>query len=91
MQLFGTKKNMQREKFTCIPCLNTGVLLLLQTLALDTLQLVAHLKLARCLRAHKKTYNKQKNTPSLKKLKERTRFGSRNANTRALGTIGRFG
>jgi hypothetical protein len=40
-----------------------------QTLALDLLQLAAHLKLARCLRAHKKTYNKQNNTPSMKSLK----------------------
>jgi hypothetical protein len=31
--------------------------------------LVAHLKLARCLRAHKKAYNKQNNTPSMKSLK----------------------
>ena len=58
---------MQGEKSTCLPCLNTGVLL--QKLALDPLQLVAHLKLARCLRAHKKTYNKQNNTPSMKSLK----------------------
>jgi hypothetical protein len=43
------------------------------------------LRLARCLRAHKKTYNKQNNTPSMKKLKEKTRDGSRNANTKALG------
>jgi hypothetical protein len=66
MQLFRTKKNMQREKSTCLPCLNIGVLL--QTLALDLLQLAAHLKLARCLRAHKNTYNKQNNTPSKGKL-----------------------
>jgi hypothetical protein len=68
MQLFRTKKNMQREKSTCLPCLNTGVLLL-QTLALDPLQLAAHLRLARCLGAHKNTYNKQNNTPSMKSLK----------------------
>jgi hypothetical protein len=61
---------MQEEKSTCLPCLNTGVLLL-QTLALDPLQLAAHLKLARCLRAHKKTYNKQNNAPSMKSLKRR--------------------
>ena len=57
---------MQGEKSTCLPCLNTGVL---QKLALDPLQLVAHLKLARCLRAHKNTFNKQNNTPSMKSLK----------------------
>jgi hypothetical protein len=33
--------------------------------------LVAHLKLARCLRAHKKAYNKQNNTSSMKSLKKR--------------------
>ena len=58
---------MQGEKSTCLPCLNTGVLL--QKLALDPLQLAAHLKLARCLRAHKNTFNKQNNTPSMKSLK----------------------
>jgi hypothetical protein len=59
---------MQREKSTCLLCLNTGVLLL-QTLALDPLQLAAHLKLAQCLRAHKNTYNEQNNTPNMKSLK----------------------
>jgi hypothetical protein len=59
---------MQGEKSTCVPCLNTRVLLL-QTLALDPVQLAAHLKLARCLRAHTNTFNKQNNTPSTKSLK----------------------
>jgi hypothetical protein len=44
-------------------------LVLLQKLALDPLQLTAHLKLARCLRAHIKTFSKQNNTPSMKSLK----------------------
>jgi hypothetical protein len=56
------------EKITCLPCLNTRVLLL-RTLALDPIQLAAHLKLARYLRAHKNTFNKQNNTPSIKSLK----------------------
>jgi hypothetical protein len=56
---------MQGERTTCLPFLNTEVLLL-QTLALDLLQLAARLKLARCLRAHKNTFNKQNNTPSIK-------------------------
>jgi hypothetical protein len=50
---------MQGEKTTCLPCLNTEVLHL-GTLALDLLQLAARLKLARCLRAHNNTFNKQK-------------------------------
>jgi hypothetical protein len=58
---------MQGEKSTCLPCLNTKVLV--QKLALDPLQLAAHLKLTRCLRAHIKTFNKQNNTPSMKILK----------------------
>jgi hypothetical protein len=58
---------MQGEKSTYLPCLNTGVLL--QTLALDPLQLAAHLKQAQRLRAHKNTYNKQNNTPVMKSLK----------------------
>jgi hypothetical protein len=33
------------------------------------LQLAARLKLARCLWAHKNTFNKQNNTPSMKSLK----------------------
>jgi hypothetical protein len=49
------------------------------------------LRLARCLRAHKKTYNKPKQYTKHEKLKEKTRVGSRNANTKALGTIGSFG
>jgi hypothetical protein len=49
------------------------------------------LKLARCLRAHKNTYNKQNNTPNMKSLKREQGFGSRNANTKALGPIGSFG
>jgi hypothetical protein len=58
---------MQGEKSICLPCLNIGVLL--QKLALDPLQLAAHLKLARCLREHIKAFNKQHNTPSMKSLK----------------------
>jgi hypothetical protein len=60
---------MQGEKTTCLPCLNTKVLLF-QTLALDLLQQATRLKLARCLRAHMNTlFNKQNNTPSMKSLK----------------------
>jgi hypothetical protein len=53
--------------------------------------LVAHLKLARCLRAHKKTYNKQNNTPSMKSLKRRQGLGLGKRTQGTLGTIGRFG
>jgi hypothetical protein len=49
--------------------------LLLQTLALDLLQLAACLKLALCLRAHKNTFNKQNNTPSMKSLKGKQGLG----------------
>jgi hypothetical protein len=59
---------MQGEKTTCLPCLNNEVILF-QTLALDLLKLAARLKLVRCLRAHKNTFNKQNNTPSMKILK----------------------
>jgi hypothetical protein len=33
------------------------------------------LKLARCLRAHKNTFNKQNNTPSMKSLKGKQGLG----------------
>jgi hypothetical protein len=81
---------MQGKKSTCLPCLNTGVLLL-QTLALDPLQLAAHLKPTRCLRAHKKAYNKQNNTQSMKSLKETQGLGLGKRTQGTLGTIGRFG
>jgi hypothetical protein len=71
---------MQGEKTTCLPCLNTKVLL--QTLALDLLQLVARMKLAQYLRAHKNTFNKQNNTPSMNSLKGKQGLGLRKANTR---------
>jgi signal-transduction protein with cAMP-binding, CBS, and nucleotidyltransferase domain len=64
MQLNRIKRIMQVEKTTCLPCLNTEAVL--QTLALDLLHLTARLKLARCVRAHKNTFNKQNNTPSMK-------------------------
>jgi hypothetical protein len=80
---------MQGEKTTCLPCLNTKVLH--QTLALDLLQLAARLKLARCLRAHKNTFNKQKNTPSMKSLKGEQGLGLGKRTQGTLGTIGRFG
>jgi hypothetical protein len=67
MQFVWDKIEYAGGEVTCLPCLSTGVLL--QTLALDPLQLVAHLKLARYLRAHKKAHNKQNNTPSMKSLK----------------------
>jgi hypothetical protein len=49
------------------------------------------LKLARFLRAHKNTYNKQNNTPSMKSLKGKQALclGKRTQGT--LGTNGRFG
>jgi hypothetical protein len=81
---------MQGEKTTCLPCLITKVLLL-QTLALDLHQLVARLKLTRCLRAHKNTYNKQNNTPSMKSLKGKQDLGLGKRTQGTLGTIGRFG
>jgi hypothetical protein len=81
---------MQGEKTTCLPCLNTKVLLL-QTLALNLLQLAAHLKLARCLRAHKNTFNKQNNTPSMKSLKRKQGLGLGPRTQETLGTIGIFG
>jgi hypothetical protein len=49
------------------------------------------LKLARCLRAHKKTYNKQNNTPSMKSLKRKQGLGLGMRTQGTLGTIGRFG
>jgi hypothetical protein len=69
---------MHGKKTTYLPCLNTKVLL--QTLALDLL--AARLKLARCLRAHKNTFNKQNNTPSMKILKGKQGVGLRKANIR---------
>jgi hypothetical protein len=81
---------MQGEKTTCLPCLNTKVLLL-QTLALDLLKLVARLKLSRCLRAHKKTFNKQNNTPSMKNLKRQQGLALGKRTPGTLGTIERFG
>jgi hypothetical protein len=81
---------MQGEKTTCLPCLNTKVLLL-QTLTLDLLQLVARLKLARCLRAHKNTFNKRNNTPSMKSLKRKQGLGLGKQTQGTLGTIARFG
>jgi hypothetical protein len=38
----------------------------------------------------RQTRTTKNNTPSMKSFKERTRVGSRNANTKALGTIGSF-
>jgi hypothetical protein len=81
---------MQGEKTTCLPCLNTKVLLL-QILALDLLQLDARLKLARCLRAHKNSFNKQNNTPSMKSLKEKQGLALGKRTQGTLGTIGIFG
>jgi hypothetical protein len=37
--------------------------------------LAARLKLARCLRAHKNTFNKQNSTPSMKSLKGKQGLG----------------
>jgi hypothetical protein len=79
---------MQGEKTTCLPCLNTEVLH--QTLALDLLQLPARLKLARCLRAHKNTFNNQNNTPSMKILKGKQGLALGKRTQGTLGTIGRF-
>jgi hypothetical protein len=81
---------MHGEKTTCLPCLNTKVLLL-QTLALDLLQLAARLKLTRCIRAHKNTFNKQNNTPSMKTLKGKQGLGLGKRTQGTLGTIDRFG
>jgi hypothetical protein len=61
-----------------------------RTLALDPLQLATHLKLARCLRAHKNTNNKQKNTRSMESLK-REQGLALGMRTKALGTFGSFG
>jgi hypothetical protein len=49
------------------------------------------LKLARCLRAHKNTFNKQNNTPSMKSLKGEQGLGLRPRTQETLGTIWRFG
>jgi hypothetical protein len=81
---------MQGKKTTCLPCLDTEVLLL-QTRALDLFQLAARLKLARCLRAHKNTFNKLNNTPSMKSLKGEQDLGLGKRTQGTLGTIGRFG
>jgi hypothetical protein len=81
---------MQGEKTTCLPYLNNEVLLF-QTLALDLLKLAARLKLARCLRAHKNTFNKQNNTPSMKSLKGEKGLGIGPRTQETLRTSGRFG
>jgi hypothetical protein len=78
---------MQGEKTTCLPSLNIEVILC-QTLALDLLQLVARLKLARCLQAHKNTFNKQNNTPSIKRLKRKQGLALGKRTQGTLGTIG---
>jgi hypothetical protein len=49
------------------------------------------LKLARCLRAHKNTFNKQNNTPSMKSLRGEQGLGLGSRAQETLGTIGRFG
>jgi hypothetical protein len=49
------------------------------------------LKLARCLRAHKNTFNKQNNTPSMKSLKGKQGLGLEKRTQRTLGTTRRFG
>jgi hypothetical protein len=49
------------------------------------------LKLARCLRAHKNTFNKQNNTPSMKSLKGKQCLGLGPRSQETLRTIGRFG
>jgi hypothetical protein len=49
------------------------------------------LKLARCLRAHKNTFNKQNNTPSMKILKRKQGLGLGPRTQETLGTSGRFG
>jgi hypothetical protein len=49
------------------------------------------LKPTRCLRAHKKAYNKQNNTPSMKSLQRKQGLGLRKRTQGTLGTIGRFG
>jgi hypothetical protein len=48
MQVVWDKIECAGGEVHLLPCLNTGVLIL-QALALDPLQLAAHLKLARCL------------------------------------------
>jgi hypothetical protein len=48
------------------------------------------LKLARCLRAHKNTYNKQNNTPSMRSLKGKHGLGLGKRTQGTLRTIGRF-
>jgi hypothetical protein len=49
------------------------------------------LKLARCLRAHNNTFNKQNNTPSMKSLKRQQGLALGKRTQGTLGTIGRFG
>jgi hypothetical protein len=49
------------------------------------------LKPTRCLRAHKKAYNKQNNTPSMKSLKGKQGLALRKQTEGTLRTIGRFG
>jgi hypothetical protein len=53
--------------------------------------LAARLKQARCLRAHKNTFNKQNNTPSMKSLKGEQGLGLGKRTQGTLGTIRRFG
>jgi hypothetical protein len=52
--------------------------------------LPARLKLARCLRAHKNTFNNQNNTPSMKILKGKQGLALGKRTQGTLGTIGRF-
>jgi hypothetical protein len=49
------------------------------------------LRLARYLRAHRKTFNKQNNTPSMKSLKGKQGLGLGKRTQGTLETIGRFG
>jgi hypothetical protein len=49
------------------------------------------LKLARCLRAHKNTFNKQNNTPSMKSLKGKQGLALGKRTQGTLGTIESFG
>jgi hypothetical protein len=49
------------------------------------------LKLARCLQAHKNSFNKQNNTPSMESIKGKQGLGLGKRTQGTLGTIGRFG
>jgi hypothetical protein len=87
MQLFRTKKNMQREKTTSLSQ-HKATLMLFRSCSLETLDPRDFETSARpstrskhrAQHAKQQTSTTKNNEPIKKGLKKRTRFGSRNAN-----------